>query len=435
MASSAFLFPILVFLLCSTPTPTNSHDFSISLIHRDSPMSPLYNSSMTLHDRLLASARRAISRAYHLHRLRAPSSLQSSEEQPPEISSTLLPDSYEYIVSYKIGTPPTLVTGMLDTGSDFIWAREGYFFIAMQSSTYTNESCDSGNCILFGSQRTTCDDGRRFVVCTYDVRYIDGTETSGILSYDKFAFDSSNGSSLVDVGYLMFGYSKECSEAFKAENGSVGLNRQQFSLISQLQIKRFSHCMMFPQGPKHEHLQNRMYFGSKAIISQSNLTPFVKDMDSAYYVTLGGISIGQTKVPIPEGAFHLKAQGDGGVIVDSGITLTVLVSEGFDPFLKTMSQIVQEPISKSGDFEFCLSKGLDSIPDVIFHFSSRVDLRLTKENTFIQVDNGIWCLAILRSKVSLSVIGNHQMRNFWVGYDLENQGISFTPADCSSVPN
>ncbi|XP_028754197.1 probable aspartic protease At2g35615 [Neltuma alba] len=380
MASSSLLF-----LLCSAPNPTISHDFSISLIHRDSPMSPLYNSSMILHDRLLASARRSISRAHHLH-LRALNSLQSNdEEQPPKISSTLLADYYEYIVSYKIGTPTFLVSGMLDTGSESIWGRQGYFFIPFRSSSSTNEFCDAGNCVRFGSQRSTC--AGRTDICTCDVRYRDGTKTSGVLSYDKFAFDSPDGSSLLDVGYLMFGCSTECSKEFEAENGCLGLNREQFSLISQLQIKRFSHCMVFPQGPKHEHVQNRMFFGSKAVVSRSNLTPFVKDMDSAYYVTLDGISIGQTKVPIPEGAFHLKPQGDGGVIVDAGITLSMLISEGFDPLLRAMSQIVQKPVSKSGDFEMCF-KDLGSVPDVIFHFSTNVDVRLKKENTFIELIMG-----------------------------------------------
>ena len=153
-------------------------------------------------------------------------------------------------------------------------------------------------------------------------------------------------------------------------------------------------------------------------------------MENAYYVNLEGITIGQTEVPIPEGAFHLKPQGDGGVIVDSGTILTVLASDGFDPLLKTMSELVQKPVSKIGGFEMCF-KDLESAPDMILHFSAGVDMRLTKANTFIKLDNGLSCLAILRSNVPMSVIGNYQMRNYWVGYDLEDQGISFIPADCA----
>ncbi|XP_054797558.1 aspartic proteinase CDR1-like [Prosopis cineraria] len=368
--------------------------------------------------------RRSISRANHLHLRALTSSQESDEEQPPEISMRLLPDHYEYKVNFKIGTPPAIVTAIIDTGTDFLWTREGYFFLPGSSSTYTNLSCDSGNCILFGSHRTTCIGTD---LCTYDVRFRDGTTTSGVLSYDKFLFDSPDGSSLVDVGYMMFGCSDRASKEFNHEDSTIGLNRERFSLISKLQIKRFSHCLVI-RDDRHV-AQNRIYFGSKATISQTGLTPLVKDMESAYYVTLDGISIGQTKVPIPDGVFHLKPKGDGGVILDSGITLSVLVSEGFDPFLNTMSQIVQKPISKSGDFEMCVGD-LDSIPDVIFHFSNGVDTRLTEENIFVEVDNKLWCLAILRSKVSMSVIGNYQIRNFWVGYDLENLGISFIPTNC-----
>lgn len=87
----------------------------------------------------------------------------------------------------------------------------------------------------------------------------------------------------------------------------------------------------------------------------------------------------------------------------------------------------------SDDFELCYQGSYDelaNIPIVTFHFTN-VDLRLTHDVTFVEYGEGVWCLAILRSpSLVQSVIGNIQMRNLWVGYDLDRNGISFTNADC-----
>ena len=74
-----------------------------------------------------------------------------------------------------------------------------------------------------------------------------------------------------------------------------------------------------------------MHFGSSAMINPKGFTPFVQSAfikRSFYYVTLEGISVGNTKVPIPQGTFDVTPDGDGGFVVDSGIPYTYLTGKG-----------------------------------------------------------------------------------------------------------
>ena len=113
----------LLFLLCSTFMPSKSHSinstnagFTISIIHRDSPESPLYNPYMTLHETRTAQLHRSISRIKHLY-LRASAFSQSNNNNPPNTSgstklfydpklwSTDTPSWWRVRVSDTSGTP------------------------------------------------------------------------------------------------------------------------------------------------------------------------------------------------------------------------------------------------------------------------------------------------------------------------------------------
>ncbi|CAN1233765.1 Aspartic proteinase CDR1 [Linum perenne] len=95
----------IVAILCITFI-TNSHggEFSIDLIHRDFPLSPLYNPHETQFQRLQNALRRSTNRL------------------SPQ--SRLIPDfDGEYLMNISIGTPPFQILGILDTGSDITWTQ------------------------------------------------------------------------------------------------------------------------------------------------------------------------------------------------------------------------------------------------------------------------------------------------------------------------
>ena len=342
-----------------------------------------------------------------------------------------MPDIAEYIVSYYIGTPPTKVYSFIDTGSNIIWTKGVPYFDPTQSFSYTNLTCGSDSCTYLGPNKGCQPSGDR---CNYRLRCDDGSMSLGILARDKFTFETPVGV-LVDVGFLAFGYSFLTSPHFTGkENGCLGLNRQKLSFVDQLGIKKFSHCMVIPD--KIGLRSSTMYFGSRPGVS-GEPTQILKNPFQDYYVNLEGIRIGDQKVLLPPGVFNLTAKFDGGVIIDSGSSHTWLRKEAFEPFLRMMLQKVRFPLEKppSEEFELCFkgkNDDLHSILPATFHFMG-VDLRLIPETTFQEVKGELFCLVILRNpNNNVTSIGNFQMRDFWVEYDIENQVISFASAKCEN---
>ncbi|CAH8266769.1 unnamed protein product [Arabidopsis lyrata] len=85
-------------------------NLTVELIHRDSPHSPLYNPHHTVSDGLNATFLRSISRS---RRFNTKTDLQSG----------LISNGGEYLMSISIGTPPSKVLAIADTGSDLTWVQ------------------------------------------------------------------------------------------------------------------------------------------------------------------------------------------------------------------------------------------------------------------------------------------------------------------------
>ncbi|XP_021807754.1 aspartic proteinase nepenthesin-2-like [Prunus avium] len=397
---------------------------------------------MTAYDRIQAAAYRSVLR---LNQIQSLTTTFSSSEQ--DISSRIVPENGEYIVTFSVGTPPTQVHAFMDTGSEVIWVKcsqRSPVFNPAKSSSYGHHPCDSLACEALGvRRRDPCDSlacealgvRRRTCAefldpCYYRVRYGDGSTTEGTLSHDKFAFEDPE-RNLVDVGHLDFGCSDYSSWHFVGnEAGALGLSRQPLSLISQLGIKKFSYCMVLPN---NEGSGSRMYFGSEAVISGGQ-TPFLEGEDRYYYVTLIGIRIGDQNVPLPDGIFNMTSDGEGGFMIDSGTTYTFLRSEAYDALIKALSEAIDFPQRRGPSewFELCFEGSFEDLesaaPDVTFIFDG-AEVILMKQTTYIEAKKGLWCLAMLRSNEKLSIFGNVQQQNYFVGFDLEEQVVSFAPVD------
>ncbi|KAE9599007.1 putative nepenthesin [Lupinus albus] len=433
MASTIFFFAILLFA-CFIPSKSlpihskNNHGFTLSLIHRDSPESPFYNHSMTLYERRVASTRRSVARMQQ-HSMRAKAKSNYKTLDGPDISSEAILDNLEYIASYSIGTPPTKVNAFIDTGFDIIWTLGNPTFDPSKSSTYKTLSCDSKYCLRLGDLRS-CPYGSES--CAYDMTYDDSSRSYGVFGEDKFTFDDAYApGKTVDVGYVYFGVNNESSPNFKgSQHGALALDRGLYSLLGQLGISQFSHCFVHPY--TIEGAKSRMYFGSNAKILYSFLVPLVQfQSEPLYFVEITGIRVGMTEIEYPSYAF------DGGVSVDSGISNSMLTTFVYDPFVSELRNQIKLPVVKgpSDQLELCFQATDDEIsktPEVVLYFFKST-IYLASNVVFEEYSQGIWCLAILRSPSLRSMIGNIQMRNLLVGYDLQVNGISFSSADCNDV--
>ncbi|KAF5951252.1 hypothetical protein HYC85_009196 [Camellia sinensis] len=111
------IFAILVsiiFLSMFSLIEANNFGFSVDLIHRDSPDSPFYNSSLTHFDRVIKALRRSHSRVNYF---------TSASMSPQSASSEVIPSDGSYLMKITVGTPPFNILAIADTGSDLTWTQ------------------------------------------------------------------------------------------------------------------------------------------------------------------------------------------------------------------------------------------------------------------------------------------------------------------------
>lgn len=235
-------FLVLSFLTCSIHA--NPSGFSLNLIHRDSPLSPYYNSSNTYYQNLRNSICRSMSRT---RRVFAPKLATSKSK----IQSSLTADPGEYLMKISVGTPPVNFLAIADTGSDVTWIQckpctECYeqkapLFDPKKSSTYKKQHCNSINCHASG---LSCDD-KQF--CTYSYTYGDGSFSAGDMSSDSFTFESTWGKPVV-LPKITFGCGHSSGGNFdNVTDGIVGLGNSDLSIINQLSYTingKFAYCMV-----------------------------------------------------------------------------------------------------------------------------------------------------------------------------------------------
>lgn len=164
-------------------------------------------------------------------------------------------------------------------------------------------------------------------------------------------------------------------------------------------------------------------------------------MSTYYYLNLTGISVGAAALPIPPGAFALRADGTGGLIIDSGTTITSLVDAAYKRVRAAVRSLVKLPVtdgSNATGLDLCFALPSSSappatLPSMTLHFGGGADMVLPVENYMI-LDGGMWCLA-MRSQTDgeLSTLGNYQQQNLHILYDVQKETLSFAPAKCSTL--
>ncbi|GAU43735.1 hypothetical protein TSUD_365840 [Trifolium subterraneum] len=126
---------------------------------------------------------------------------------------------------------------------------------------------------------------------------------------------------------------------------------------------------------------------------------------------------------------------EGNIIIDSGTTLTLLPD---DIYTNLESAVVEQvKLDRVDDpnqiFSLCYSITSDDydFPLITAHFKG-ADVELHSISTFVKVGDGIVCFAFQSSQIG-AIFGNLAQQNLLVGYDIQQNIVSFKATDCSKL--
>ncbi|CAI0555541.1 unnamed protein product [Linum tenue] len=355
------------------------------------------------------------------------------------VISGLAQGSGEYFTRLGVGTPPRYVYMVLDTGSDIVWlqcapckkcySQSDPVFDPRKSSSYAGIPCDAPICRRLDSPG--CNSRKR--TCLYQVSYGDGSFTTGDFSTETLTFRRTR------VARVAVGCGHDNQGLFVGAAGLLGLGRGKLSFPSQTGRRfnrKFSYCLVDRSASAKP---SSMLFGDKAVSRTARFTPLISNprLDTFYYVELLGISVGGTRVPgITASLFKLDPTGSGGVIVDSGTSVTRLTRPAYVS-LRDAFRVGAGNLKRAADFSlfdtcFDLSGKTEvKVPTVVLHFRG-ADVSLPASNYLIPVDtSGAFCFAFAGTMSGLSIIGNIQQQGFRVVYDLGGSRIGFAPRGCA----
>lgn len=173
--------------------------------------------------------------------------------------------------------------------------------------------------------------------CQYDYLYGDGSSTSGALSSEAVTLGSGT------IPNVAFGCGRSNLGSFAGAGGLVGLGQGPLSLISQagsVASKKFSYCLV----PLGSAKTSPLIIGDAAAAAGVTYTPTLANAvnPTFYYIGVKGIDVNGKAVPIPAGSFNLDASGQGGMILDSGTTLTYLETGAYSAVVTVIVKPYQQ---------------------------------------------------------------------------------------------
>ncbi|XP_042386407.1 probable aspartic protease At2g35615 [Zingiber officinale] len=436
MAVISTLFCLLLLISIALALVTQDTVFDIELVHRDSPKSPLYNSTMTPFDRLQAAVVRSVNRASYLDK-------RIDMKTSIDIELGLSYDDGEFFMGFKIGTPNTQsMLGIVTTGSGLIWANSvgcecfkkntTTLFNPNASLSYTKLSCLSDECKSFTLAHCNFN-----IMCQYRAVYGDNSNIDGILSLETFSFTSIGTNQNIVIPNIVFGCNFRSQITLIDDPGSyIGLGPRSPSLIQQLAPKYirkyFSHCLDM----LHDGANSRLFLGrgKQTITGKTMVTPLMTQ-DGFYAVQLHTISIpGEFNILLTRS--KLKA---GNIIFDSGTVMTLLDSQVLNQLVRELTDYVSLPIVKTSDYRLCFNVSSteqeEQLPGVLFSFDGTLgNIKMSPYNLFRWYRPDVKCMGILGTS-GIQIFGNIMQEDLLVGYDLDNMELTITEKKCTELYN
>ncbi|XP_068651343.1 probable aspartyl protease At4g16563 [Aristolochia californica] len=474
MASGFALFSSLLFVI-----------FSLQLLYVSStgvflPLSHTLSNTQTAETPHLikASSARSIAR-FRSHRDR------EHREIPLPLSS-----GSDYTLSLSVGPHQSQpVTLYMDTGSDLVWFPCHPFECILcegkpKSSPYNHSSspsvpCNSHFCSAVHSSLPSSD------LCAIAKCSLDNIETSDCSSpCPPFYYAYGDGSLVANLHHesLLIPTSKPNSPYIRLHNftfgcahtalaepvGVAGFGRGELSLPAQLSAfsphlgSRFSYCLI-----SHSFNSNRLRRPSPLILGRSDAanvegeefvyTPMLDNPKHLYFYSVGleAVSVGRKRITAPENMRTVNKKGDGGVVVDSGTTFTMLPPAIYAAILDEFDNNMRGRYERAAATEEATGLGRCYLygeeekvraPRVVLHFAGNASVALPRRNYFmgfLKESRGrkrkVGCLMVMNggdeadSGGPAATLGNFQQQGFEVVYDLERRRVGFVRRQCASL--
>ncbi|XP_058114498.1 aspartyl protease family protein At5g10770-like [Magnolia sinica] len=420
--------------------PSNGSGIHLTLHHIHSPCSPVTSPHLPLIDLLNLDETRSQSLNNILTKpnITTPSISKSTNLIPESIGIPLNPGQSigvgNYVIKLGLGTPPKYFSVIMDTGSSFNWVQcdpcvvychpqVGPRFNPSTSSTYKKLSCNTPDCSALEAATLNPSACTRSNICIYQSSYGDGSFSVGYLSSETLTV----GPSQTLPGFI-YGCGQDNKGLFGRSAGIFGLARSRLSLVSQLSAKYgyvFSYCLPTPSS-----------IGTLSI-GQSTYNPSIykftrmysdQRAPSLYFLRISSITVSGKALPLSVAVYTRTP-----TIIDSGTVITRLPSAVYVPlrtaFVKAMAGYKRAP--PFSILDTCFEGGVRGkhVPEVRLIFEGGSELRLAAQNTVIEVDGGVTCLAFAES-TSLAIIGNLQQQTYKVVYDISSSKIGFAAGGC-----
>ncbi|TVU00557.1 hypothetical protein EJB05_54020, partial [Eragrostis curvula] len=376
----------------------------------------------------------------------------------------------QYFVRFRVGTPAQPFVLVADTGSDLTWVKcrgagagnaagEGggeRVFRPADSKTWAPMSCSSDTCTSYVPfSLANCSSAAS--PCAYDYRYKDGSAARGAVGTDSAtialsgghggAVDGSRRAKLQDV--VLGCTASYDGQSFQSSDGVLSLGNSNISFASRAAARfggRFSYCLVDHLAPRNA--TSYLTFGpggpedaassSAAGAAPAAQTRLLLDrrMSPFYAVAVDGIHVDGVQLDIPSDVWDVDK--NGGAILDSGTSLTILATPAYKAVVAALSErFAGVPQVSMDPFEYCYNwtagggGGEPEIPKLEVEFAGSARLQPPAKSYVIDAAPGVKCIGVQEGAwPGVSVIGNIlQQEHLWE-FDLRDRWLRFKHTRC-----